>query len=211
MNTTKASVDFTRHSVAGLATAARYILERMSANSATFSAPPVSMADMGALVDDYHAKLAARASRAAADILALQVARQALLSALRLLGNYVNFVARGDAAVVEQSGFPSYSTVRPPDMSPPAAPKNLRLLHGPLSGTILTRYNAQRQPSTNEVQVNTGNVNMEADWRTVGVFQGQRALLRGLTPGTRIWVRVRTAGLRGVMGDWSDPAEIMVI
>jgi hypothetical protein len=26
-----------------------------------------------------------------------------------------------------------------------------------------------------------------------------------------IWVRVRTGGLRGVMGAWSDPAKIMVV
>jgi hypothetical protein len=30
-------------------------------------------------------------------------------------------------------------------------------------------------------------------------------------PGTVIWVRVRTVGLKGVMGTWSDPAKIMVV
>jgi hypothetical protein len=26
-----------------------------------------------------------------------------------------------------------------------------------------------------------------------------------------IWVRVRTVGLKGVMGAWSDPAKLMVV
>jgi hypothetical protein len=30
-------------------------------------------------------------------------------------------------------------------------------------------------------------------------------------PGTTLGVRVRTAGIRGVMGAWSDPAKIMVV
>jgi hypothetical protein len=32
-----------------------------------------------------------------------------------------------------------------------------------------------------------------------------------ITAGPVLWVRVRTAGLQGVMGAWSDPAKIMVV
>lgn len=31
------------------------------------------------------------------------------------------------------------------------------------------------------------------------------------TPGSILWVRVRTVGLGGVMGGWSDPAQIRVL
>jgi hypothetical protein len=211
MNHRKASVDFTRRHAAEMPEVAGRILERMSANAATFPAPPVSMAALGAQVEDYKAKFAARASRAAADVLALKAARADLNRTLGLLGGYVNHVAQGDPAIVEQSGFPSYATARTPDRSPPAAPENLRLEHGALTGTVLARFRAQRRPPTNEVQICTGNPNDETAWRTVGMFVGQKALLTGLTPGTFLWVRVRTAGLRGVMGAWSDPAEIMVL
>ena len=34
--------------------------------------------------------------------------------ALANLGNYVNFIAQGDALIVAKSGFPSYTTARPP-------------------------------------------------------------------------------------------------
>ena len=36
-------------------------------------------------------------------------------------------------------------------------------------------------------------------------------VLTGLTPGLLLWVRVRTVGLKGVMGAWSDPAQIRVL
>lgn len=211
MNTMKAVTDFTRHLAADMAMVAGRIHEGMSTHAATFPGPSVSMAELGALVEDYKAKLSARASRAAADVLALKVARVALNSALGKLGGYVNGVAQGDPGIVGQSGFPSYSTSRTPDLSAPAAPQNLRLKHAGPIGSIQARYRAARRPSMNEVQVCTGNPNEEAAWRTAGMFQGQKVTLTGLTPGTIVWVRVRTAGLRGKMGSWSDPAEIMVI
>jgi len=42
-----------------------------------------------------------------------------------------------------------------------------------------------------EVQINTGNSDIVADWHTVGNFQGQKTELTGLTPGTRIESRAR--------------------
>jgi hypothetical protein len=38
-----------------------------------------------------------------------------------------------------------------------------------------------------------------------------KANLGGFTPGTVIWVRVRTVGLKGVMGAWSGPAKLIVV
>ena len=71
----------------------------------------------------------------------------------------------------------------------PGAPENLRLRHGDVSGSLVARYRAQRQPSTNEVQTTTGNPNTESDWRTVGIFRGQKVDITGLSPGTTVWVR----------------------
>ena len=56
--------------------------------------------------------------------------------------------------------------------------------------------------------------------RSIGLFARGRQLVAGnfvfagqlvQAPGTVIWVRVRTVGLKGVMGAWSDPAKIMVV
>ncbi len=42
-------------------------------------------------------------------------------------------------------------------------------------------------------------------------FSGGKATVGGIASGTAVWVRVRTAGLKGVMGAWSDPARIVVV
>jgi len=120
-------------------------------------------------------------------------------------------VAKGDPVIIEKSGIPSYDTAHTPTAGPPAAPTNLRLSTGGLSGQLSARYKPDRRPSTNEVQVNTGDPNSEPGWHTKGIFQSGKAVLNGLTPGACVWVRVRTVGLNGVMGAWSDPAEIMVV
>ena len=207
---TKAITDFSNFKAGNLGPAAQHIHDQMEDNAATFTAPTVAMTALATLITDYLAKLAAKASRAKADVIAFADAREALETALARLGNYVNDVAQGDAAIVEQSGFPSYTTARPALAGAPAAPTNLRLSRGSVTGSVLVRYKTAQTPSTNEVQINTGNPNTEADWQTKGIFKGLRAEITGLTPGTCTWVRVRSVGLKGVMGDWSDPAEIMV-
>jgi hypothetical protein len=61
----------------------------------------------------------------------------------------------------------------------------------------------------NEVQTCTGDPNLDANWKTVGMFSGGKATLNDFPPGTTVWVRDRTAGLRGIMGDWSVPVYLL--
>jgi hypothetical protein len=211
MNHTKATIDFSNYTHAQLGPVAQSIHDEMTANAATFATPTVTMAELQALVTDYDAKLVARASNATTDVLALNECREALEEMLGVLGNYVNGEAKGDAMVVEKSGFPSYETSRTADTSPPAAPTNLRLKQGDLSGSLVARYKPERSASTNEVQITTGDPNDEASWQTKGIYRGGRAEMDGFTPGTVVWVRVRSVGLKGVMGAWSDPAQIRVL
>ena len=211
MNNTKAIIDFSSYTAAELGPVAHTIHDKMLANVATFATPTIAMTALQTQVDAYDAKLVARASRASADVLAFNSARDDLEQSLGILGNYVNGIAVGDPVIVDKSGFPSYTTTRTPDTSPPAAPTDLRLKQGDLSGSLVARYKPDRQPSTNDVQTNTADPNSEADWHTKGIFQGGRAELSGFTPGGVVWVRVRTVGLKGVMGAWSDPAQIRVL
>lgn len=212
MSNVKASIDFSSYTAAELGPIAHSIHDLMTANAATFTTPPVTMAALQTLITTYDTKLIARASRATVDVIAFNEARAALEQALGVLGNYVNLTAKGDPMIVEKSGFPSYDTAHgTPDTSPPAAPADLRLRQGDLSGSILARYKPDRPGSTNEVQINTGDPNIEANWQLKGIYQGGRAEMDGFTPGAVVWVRVRTVGLRGVMGSWSDPAQVRVL
>lgn len=211
MNTTKAIIDFSGYTAAELSPAAQAIHDQMTLNAATFPTPPVSMTTLQTQITDYDQKLVARASRATADVIAFNEAREVLEESLGTLGNHVNVVAKGDPMVVEKSGFPSYDTAHAPDTSPPEAPADLKLRHGDVGGAVVARYKPDRPASTNEVQINLADPNNEAAWQTKGIFQRGRAELSGLTPGAVVWVRVRTVGLKGVMGAWSDPAQIRVV
>jgi hypothetical protein len=182
MNTTKAIIDFSGYSATELGPLAQVIHTQMTANAATFPSPIVTLAALQILINTYDQKLVARASRASADVLAFNTAREALEEAPGALGNDVNGIAKGDPTIVSKSGFPSYETARPADPSPPDAPSDLRLRHGELSGSILIRYKPKRQPSTNEVQVNLADPNTEAGWVPKGMFQGGKAEIAGLTP-----------------------------
>ncbi|MEY2563247.1 MAG: hypothetical protein QOH88_1440 [Verrucomicrobiota bacterium] len=208
---TKAIIDFSGYTGPDLFPVAQKIHDDTTTNGATFTAPPTTMPALQTLIDIFEDKLQKKASKAEADLIAFNVARNDLETALGNLGNYVNIVADGDPAIVVKSGFPSYETTHVPDTNPPAAPQNLVVRQGDLSGTIVARYRPDRQRSINEVQINTGDANKESDWKPAGMFSGGKANLSGFTPGTVIWVRVRTVGLKGVMGAWSDPAKIMVV
>ncbi len=207
----KAITDFSGYPAASLFTAAAIIHDQMTLNALVFPAPPLSMAAFQAEIDDYENKMNAKASGAYMDTLAFNISRHQLEGTLGDLGNYVNTVANGDAMIVAQSGFPHYETGHAPDYNPPAAPGNLVARQGDLSGTMVLRYRPDRQRSLNEVQTNTGDPNNEADWKPAGLYSGGKATISGIIPGTKVWSRVRTAGLKGVMGAWSDPAQLMVV
>ena len=211
--TTKAIIDFGTYTAAKLIPVAQTIHDQMTANAATFTSPSITMVALAALLTTYEQKLAARASNASADVLAYQAARAALEGALHDLGIYVNFIAKGDAAIVEKSGFPSYtvgSGATPGPSSIPAAPQDVKLRLGDLSGSVIARFKPDRQNSFNVAQINPGNPNDEAGWKTASQGGGSKITISGLAPGTILWVRIATVGPGGRLGAWSDPAKIVV-
>lgn len=207
---TKAMTDFTGYTGPDLITTAQTVHDAMVKGTATFDNPPTSMPDFQTAITTCNGALTKKASRSREDINNFNIARAALELIMGGLGSYVNIVAQGGEKIVIASGFPSYDTNNSPDLSAPPAPTNLVLRQGDVSGTVVLRSRPGRSPSMNEVQTTTGDPAVDANWKTFGMFSGGRATLDGFNPGTTIWVRERTAGLRGVMGDWSDPVKAIV-
>ena len=171
------------------------------------------MAALATLLSTYALKLAARASNANADVLAFHAARAALEGALHDLGIYVNFIAKGDAALVEKSGFPSYTigTGATPGHSPiPAAPTDVKLRLGDLPNSVIARFKPDRTNSFNGAQINTGDPNSEVDWHTASQGTGAKITISSLTPGTILWAPIATVGPGDQLGARSDPAKIVV-
>ena len=210
MKKVKAVINFTSYTDAILAPTAQNIHDQMLAAAATFTAPPVAMTALQTLITDYDMKLAAKASRATADVSAFNIARKALEDALSQLGGYVNSVALGDGTIVDLSGFPSYGGAQPGPAALPAAPSNVRITHGTMGGSIVVRFTPDRQGAVSEVQLNAGDPNTESAWAHAAVSNGAKATISGLTVGSTQWARVRTYGAGNTPGAWSDPAKITV-
>ena len=207
----KAIIDFTPYTAAELGPVAQSIHDGLATHAAHFPALPVSLAALQTLITTCNQKLAARASRATADVLAFNLARHDLEVALGELGGYVNLVAKGEATLVEESAFPAYGGVATPPSAIPAAPVNLVLRPGDLSGTITARCKPDRPASMNVAQTNAGDPNNAAGWVPAATFGGGKITLGGLTVGSTVWVRIATVGTGGVVGAWSDPARIVVV
>ena len=210
---TKAITDFASYVAAELAPVAQTIHDQMTANAATFTTPPTSMAALQTLITTYNAKLATRASNASVDVLAFNLVRHDLEGVLHDMGIYVNLIAKGDPMTVEKSGFPSYSFGggATPGPSPiPAAPENVRLRNGDLSATAIARMKPDRPHSFNVAQANTGDPNSEPGWHTVLQFSGGKATMSGFTVGRTVWFRFATVGPGGKVGAWSDPAKLVI-
>ncbi|MEO6750943.1 MAG: hypothetical protein ABIP85_04120 [Chthoniobacteraceae bacterium] len=215
--TTKATIDFTSYTAPELIPVAQTIHDQMAVNAASFPSPSPTVAALLTDLTTYQQKLAARASNATADVLAFQAARAVLEGALHDLGIYVNFIAKGDAATVQKSGYPSYSTgtgtgtgTVPGPSTIPAAPADLKLRLGALSGSIIARFKPDRPSSFNVAWTTTGNPTEEAGWHAASQGTGGKITISGLTPATILWVRVATVGAGGQLGAWSDPAKIVV-
>jgi hypothetical protein len=211
MSKIKATVDFSGYTNSSICPTAQTIHDKMVAAAGTFTTPPILMPAFQTLITTCQTKLAAKASRSTSDVIAFNIARHDLETALADLGAYVNLVAKGDQTTIDASGFPSYDTARTIDTTPPAAPTDVNVRQGDLSGSYIARYHPDRTRSINEVQQCTGDPNVEANWVHMGMFSGGKATVSGIIPGTTVWVRIRTVGLKGVMGAWSDPAKIIVV
>jgi hypothetical protein len=211
MSKIKAIIDFTDYNDADLGTLAQTVHDRFAANPTVFTNPPIALATFQTQITDYMAKLQAKTSGSVADTNAFEEARTNLEVALTRFAGEVNVVAVGNGPIVDLSGFPSYDTTRIIDNTPPNAPQNVRLLHGELSGVIIVRFKPERSPSSNEVQINLGDPNNEPGWTQKALIRGGKVEISGFAPGIVVWVRVRTMGLKGVMGVWSDPAQIRTL
>jgi hypothetical protein len=211
-NMRKPITDFSGYAAGDLLPAAVNIHDQLVLNIALFPGLPSTPADLKLLNDAFEAAMAKKVGGARADFLAFEVARANLEGALGDTGAYVNIVAKGDPTTVSASGFPSYDTGgNTPDYSPPAAPTNVVVRQGVISGSYVSRFRAARRRSVNEAQTCTGDPNAETNWKPAGIFHGGKATLTGYEPGTTVWSRFRTIGLNNVMGAWSDPLKIMVV
>jgi hypothetical protein len=208
----KARVDFSRDPDGDLSAPAHEIHDKITLNAATFPALPITLVAFLAIIADWDLRLG-ESLKGGSDRTTLKSnARTALENALYQLGTYVNLVAQGDKAIIDLSGFESYSTARVQSTGGVTfIPQNVRWEAGTTAGAAVMRWKGDGKGSIYEGQTCIGDPNVEANWSYRGSFTGGRAELSGFTPGTIIWGRVRKIGTGGEVGGWSDPAQFRVM
>jgi hypothetical protein len=210
MANAKAIVDFSKYSDGDLTGPAHAVHKGMLVNNAaTFPSPPFTAAAYKTLVDTWDSALADSLKGGSDRTTLKNDARAALEDALSQLGTFANLKANGDQAILDLSGFPTYSTSHSHTISGVTfIPQNVRWEDGTVEGQEILRWKGDGNRSTYEAQTCTGDPNTPANWTYRGSFTGGKAVLDGFTPGTLIWGRVRKIGKGGEVGDWSDPAQI---
>jgi hypothetical protein len=180
------------------------VIVGMTGNGA-FPTPPVAMAALGTLKGDYEQALNKQEQGGTAATAAKNIAREALVAALRKNANYVEIEASNDLAKLLSSGYKSTSTNRAQTVLDKVQITSIEnAQNGELKVRIVTVPNAKGFDG----RIKTGN----GDWSEIQSFANSRSILfKGLTPGTVYTIEVRAVGGSTGAGDWSDPVSHMAM
>jgi Fibronectin type III domain len=174
--------------------------------NASFPTPPVALTDLGTLQTTFETAMATAAQGGTALTAAKNVARAALVTALRKTATYVQGIAGQDSAMMLTSGFYVNSTNRA--QQPLAVPTIVSLSNG-----ATTQLTVRLQPVTNAraYQVRTSTNGGTAWQLAVDSTQARQIILTDLTPGTTYTVQSRAVGGATGYSDWSDPVSHMAM
>jgi Fibronectin type III domain len=199
----RVSLDFAGYSDADLDECAGNVVVSLT-NNPSFPAPPVTPADLGALVTTFHNAVLAALPRGIQLIAAKNAAREALLDALRKIASYVQGIANHNLDVLLTSGFYANSTNR---AQSPLIPPAITDLENLATTKLLVRLTPVTNAKSYNLQTNT---NGNGAWSDAGVYtQARRIVLGNLTPGTTYNVRARAIGGNTGSSDWSAPVSLM--
>ena len=171
-----------------------------------------TLAQITADLNHFASVYAATSARDQSRIAERDAARQTLSTDLQQLALYVEMACGGDASVIATTGF-DVITRKPRDTvnAPLAAPENLRLMQGEVSGLLLARVKSLPKASSYDVQIASADPTVETNWTDAGTYSGCRRIeLSGLTPLKTYSVRVRGINSAGP-GAWTLPASLTVL
>ena len=194
--------NFTKATDNSLKAFADSIHQGLTGNPA-FPNPPVSLSELAAAIADYRDAQVAQEQGGTLATAIKNAKRDALVTLLRTLANYVEANCAGTLATLLSSGFTAASTSRA--QTPVAVPFILRLLNGH-TGELLVKL---REPIAHAKCYEMRYAALGADgapgpWQSGNLLTNSRALaLNGLTPGTTYNIQVRAIGGSTGQSDWS--------
>lgn len=191
------------------------IISNALASNVSFPAPwPGTLSGPAALTALYHTfEMAFNAASTGDQIKIAQrnAARLALTVYLKMLAPHLELTAAGDIAKLLSTGYSlRKKTARIGGGAPPPVPADFKVVRGG-SGQLIAKARKIRNVGTYEAQINSGDPNVEGDWRPLPVLTScAKIKIDGLTPLTRVWVRLRGINSHGP-GGWTDPAGETVL
>jgi len=199
------SLEFAKSPVAQVPNFTTGVVNGLTKNATVFDDPPVTPAALDAANKVLISAIAATLNGGTDHTDARDKAADVVVGMLRLLAAYVENVAKGDATVIELSGFQVVQ--RGPSPQQPLVKTIIQAIINEMSGQLLVRLNPQDNASGYEGQ-------MSADggktWQSIGFFQqARRVVVPNLTPGITYTFKFRALGGSTGSGDWSDPVSHM--
>ena len=177
--------------------------------NANFATPTPTLTALGTLITAATTKLttAENAQTAAKQATAdKDVALDALRAAAAQLATYVDLIANGDESKILSAGM-AVRAPRTPAGVPPTV-MNLFLTAGDNAGTLDLQWDPLPEARTYEIELSPDPVT-GTSWSSRPSVTKSKALVTGLTSGSRQWARVRAVNAAG-QGAWSDPATKIV-
>lgn len=195
----RVSLEFVSYSDPELAQFASNVVTSLTKNP-SFPDPPVSLSDLTKLIDAFGTAVQAAMPGGIQLTAVKNAAREALIDALRKVGNYVQSRANRELQVLLSSGFYAGSTNRA--RSPLDKPSIMKV-ENLASTQLMVRLSPVSNAKSYHVQTNS-NGNGSA-WQDAGIFtQARRIVVANLTPGTTYSIRARAIGGSTGSSEWSD-------
>lgn len=177
----------------------RSVHTKMSGNP-YFETPNPTLASLKAALDDTETKAAIAKDGSKQDKSNLKVAKKTVVDVLRGLAWYVEGVANGDENILISSGFELSKEPIPSQRD------DFFMLQGIGSGELIIGCVAFPKAGAYIWQVSATSTLPAADkdWLFAGASTQRKTNLKGYTPDTKLWFRVRPVTPDGLM-EGSDP------
>ena len=187
---------------------ARGLIRQMSGNP-NFPAVDATLASLTAATRELEtayqeARVARQVAKTKTQV--RKAASAALDTTVKQVARFVEIAAAGDPAKLTTSGFEVRSAKEP--VGELTRPENLTVSVGETPGEVRLRWKHVRGASTYLIQRAT-DPDEAGSWMQIAVSTRARAILAGLTRGTRYWFRVCAVGAAG-LGPWSNLVERFV-
>lgn len=196
-------IGFSRLPTSNKIVQAKLYVSKMS-NNAAFAAPEPSLASIATAANMLETAYNAAKDGSKTKIAEAKTATTTLVQLITLLANYVQYQSKGDAMLIQSTGF----AVRQINNKAHEMPMVTDVVAaiGINDGELQLKW--KRIPTCKMYLIEQsadGNTN----WTYASESPTRTTTLKGLPTATKLWLRIAAFGAKG-KGPWSDPVKVLV-